>query len=240
MRVFHCRQQSDLWYSLRRGRITCSRLGDVLAPPITRKSSRGEAGTEALAREKYRKDLVAERLTLHGVSHYVTRAMEEGVEREPFARMIYEAETQQVVEQVGFVLHPEWDWFGGSADGLCGDDGGVELKCPTEGVHLSYIQNPDLLIEEYKWQSIGNLLCAGREWWDLASFNPYFPDDLKLLRVRMHRSEYLAEIDRIGEEVPKFDAEVEAEIAALGQPPTTWAIPKENSEISTEIPVVSS
>src|ERR1700734_2070251 len=129
-RLFHCKQQSDLWVAARRGRVTGSRLGDMMAPPTTKASTRKgvkmEAGSEAAAKEEYRRELVVERIYKQAVNHFTSRAMLEGLEREPFARMLYEADTQQVVEEIGFALHYEWDWFGSSADGLCGVDGGVE------------------------------------------------------------------------------------------------------------------
>ena len=238
IRVWRCKQQGDLWLALRRGRITCSRLGDVLAPPTTRASTRKgvscPAGTEALCRAQYRDELVAERITRRATDHFTTPAMQDGIDRERFARMLYEAETQQVVEQIGFTLHPLWDFFGGSADGLCGDDGGVELKCPTEAVHLGYYRDIDLLIAEYKWQAIGNMICSERQWWDLVSFQPFFPDAMKLVRTRLTRDEFAAEIAQIEEAVPQFHAEVEAEIADLGQPPTLFEIPQANASDDPE------
>ena len=158
-RIIRCSQQSDLWLASRIGRLTGSRLGDVMAPPTTRASSRKgvayPAGSEALAKEDYRRELVVERIYRRHLDHFVTRAMQDGIEREPFARMLYEADTSQIVELVGFALHPEWDWFGASADGLCGDDGGVELKCPTDMVHDGYAADVQTLADEYKWQCLG-------------------------------------------------------------------------------------
>lgn len=232
-RLFHCQQQSDLWLAARRGRVTGSRIGDMLAPPISRASSRGPKGTEAAAKEAYRKELVVERIYKQCVNHFGSRAMQEGIEREPFARMLYEAEVLgDKVRTVGFALHYEWDWFGCSADGLCGQIGGVELKSPTEMVHDSYCQNLELLIEEYKGQALGNLVCfPQRQWWDLYSFSPFAPDAMKLVGYRFHRSDWADTLKEIETVAPQFNAEVEATIASRGLPPTEFDImPPETEE----------
>lgn len=224
-RIIRCTQQSDLWIKARVGRITGSRLGDLMAPPITRASSRGPAGTEAACREAYRKELVVERIYRHAVNHPPTKAMQDGIEREPWARMLYEADTMQQVEQVGFALHPEWDWFGCSADGLVGLDGGVELKCPTELVHDSYVADVDSLVQEYQWQVLGCLICfPERQWWDLVSFSPFAPDGIKLVKHRFHRSDWLETIAQIEDKAQEFNGQVDAEILKRGLPKTEWSI----------------
>jgi hypothetical protein len=207
----------------------------MMAPPISRGSSRGPAGTEAAAKETYRRELVVERITKQAVNHFTSRAMMEGAEREPYARMLYEADTQQVVDTVGFALHYEWDWFGASADGLCGESGGVELKAPTEMVHDSYLSDPMAMVEEYKWQVLGNLTCfPERTWWDLASFNPHFPDALKLVKFRFHRSDCQSTIALIEEEAQKFHTEIEAAVAQRGLPPTVFDIMPQDEQPAAE------
>ena len=133
-RIIHCTQGDDLWCAARVGRITGSNIDALLAPPTTRQSTRKgvvcPAGTEALEYAEYRQKLIVERIYGRAVNNVTTQYMKDGSDREPFARMIYEAEVQMPVELVGFALHPLWDWFGASPDGLAGEDGGVELKCP--------------------------------------------------------------------------------------------------------------
>lgn len=228
-RIIRCAQQSDLWLAAKLGRISGSRLGDVMALPTTKASIRKgiscAAGTEALIKEAYRKELVVERIYRKHIDHFVTRAMQDGTEREPFARMLYEADTSQVVELVGFVLHPEWDWFGVSADGLCGEDGGVELKCPTDIVHDGYCADPETLAADYIWQCLGCLVCfPERSWWDLCSFNPNAPDAIKLVKHRFQRSDWLEVIAGIEKESRLMHQSVEAEIARRGLPPTVFDI----------------
>lgn len=235
-RIIRAQQQSDLWLAARLGRVTGSRLADVMAPPTTRASVRKgvsmPAGSEAAAMEDYRRELVVERLYRRQVSHFPTKAMLEGIEREPFACMFYEAAymTDDKVELVGFALHPEWDWFGASADGLCGDDGGVELKNPTDMVHDSYATNIQVLVDEYKWQCLGCLTCfPERQWWDLCSFDPYAPGSIKLVKFRFHRSDWQTTIDAIEEKSLEMHESVEAEIQRRGFDPTVFKImPPEN------------
>lgn len=245
-RIIRCAQQSDLWLAARRGRITGSRLADVMAPPTSKASNRKgvpfPAGSEALAKEEYRRELTVERIYGNAVSHFVTRAMQDGQEREPYARMMYEADTTQIVELVGFALHPEWDWFGASADGLCGDDGGVELKCPTDQVHDGYAADVQVLAAEYKWQCLGCLTCfPERTWWDLCSFNPYAPDSIKLVKFRFERADWMETIEAIEKESLAMHEQVEEAIAKRGLPPTKFTImprpeTQEREALSTELP----
>lgn len=214
-----------------------------MLPPTSKSSNRRgvafPAGSEALAKEDYRRELVVERVYGKSYNHFVTRAMQDGVEREPFARMLYEADTSQVVELVGFALHPVWDWFGVSADGLCGEDGGVELKCPTEQVHDGYASDPQTLANEYQWQALGCLTCfPERTWWDLCSFNPYAPDAIKLVKFRFKRADWLETIAAIEKNSLEMHNSVEAIISKRGIPPTVFDImPKDiRSEYEQELP----
>jgi|ERR1700722_42826 len=229
-RIIRCTQGDDLWIAARIGRITGSNVGALLAPATTRQSTRKgiiyQAGTEAIEKADYRQKLVVERIYGRAVNNVTTQYMKDGSDREPYARMLYEADTQEAVELVGFALHPEWDWFGASADGLVAADGGVELKCPNEMTHDGYAANRDLLVQEYKGQVLGNLICfPEREWWDLVSFQPYAPDALKLLKApRFHRSDWADTIAEIEDRAQELNAQIEEEIAKRGLPATEWAI----------------
>jgi hypothetical protein len=230
-RIIKCTQQDDLWIAARVGRITGSRIDDLLAPPTTRASTRKgvayPAGSEAQSKADYRRELIVERIYGRSADHVTTQYMRDGSDREPFARMMYEAEMQMAVEQVGFVLHPEWDWFGCSPDGIIPElKRGLELKCPTEATHDSYAENIDLLVEQYKGQCLAGLICFPEfDTWDLCSFNPYAPDSIKLLKApTFHRSDWAQTIAQIEDEAQKMNAEIEAEIARRGFPPTVWSV----------------
>jgi hypothetical protein len=205
-----------------------------MSAPTTRASTRKgvpyPAGSESLAKESYRKELIVERVYRKHIDHFVTKAMQDGTEREPFSRMLYEADTSQIVEQLGFQLHADFDWMGVSVDGLCGDDGGVEFKCPTDMVHDGYAADTQTLADEYKWQCLGCLTCfPDRDWWDLCSFSPNAPDVIKLVKFRFHRSDWLDTIEAIEKESLTMHEQVEAEISRRGLPPTVFDImPKES------------
>ncbi|MBU6232171.1 YqaJ viral recombinase family protein [Patescibacteria group bacterium] len=229
-RIFRGDQQGDLWQKARVGRITGSRIDDLLASPTTRQSTRKgivyPAGSEAQCREHYRRELVVERIYGRAIDHPTNQYMRDGTDREPAARALYEADNMIQVEQVSFCLHYEWDWAGCSPDGLVGDDGGLELKCPSESVHDSYAQNIDVLVQQYKGQCLAGLICLPeRQWWDLQSFNPYAPREIMLLKApRFHRSDWAETIARIEDEMLQMNAQVEAEIAKRGLPPTQWMV----------------
>jgi hypothetical protein len=158
--------------------------------------------------------------------------MKDGTDREPFARDLYTAEMFSAgkidapVELVGFALHPQWDWFGSSPDGLVGETGGLELKCPSEMTHDAYSQNINLLVEQYKGQVLANMICfPEREWWDLVSFQPYAPGPIKLLFApRFHRADWAETIALIEDNAQEMNAQIEEEIAKRGFPPTVWRV----------------
>lgn len=235
-RIIECTQGDDLWNVARIGRITGSRIDDLLAPPTTRQSTRKgvvcPAGTEAQCKADYRRELVVERIYGRAANHVTTQYMKDGSDREPFARMLYEADIQHPVEQIGLALHPEWDWFACSPDGIMRElKGGTELKCPTEETHFSYFENIDLLVQEYKGQCLAGLICFPEfEWWGLSAFNPFAPDAIKLLKApNFHRSDWAQTIALIEDEAQKMNAEIEAEIARRGLPPTQWRIMPETA-----------
>ncbi len=241
MRAFLISQQGDAWTAVRRKRITGSRLADVLAEPTTRATKNGPAGGERANKTNYRQELLTERITDHAVDHFVSQAMINGSEREPHARMLYEAQMQTVVDtSVGFQLHPTMDFAGGSPDGLIGDDGGLELKSPTDMVHMSYIlekrKNPNFIPDEYLPQVIGNMIFCQRAWWDWASFNPYFPGDLMLIRTRLYRETIESRIPEIEERISAFNAEIEYSLVELGLPPTQWILPTAEGKLPNSLP----
>jgi YqaJ-like viral recombinase domain len=96
-------------------------------------------GGEAASRRDYRAELIAERLTGKTEDRYLSKEMQFGIEQEPFARTADEMRTENTVYPVGFIFHPRLDFSGASPDGLIGQDGGLELKCPKTTTHLAYI-----------------------------------------------------------------------------------------------------
>jgi hypothetical protein len=202
MRMIEHPQGSEEWLASRAGIATASCFADIMATIKT---------GEAASRRNYRAKLVVERLTGKAVRGFTTKAMEQGTEREPAARLAYEAETGASVLQVGLCLHDTLE-AGASPDGLIAADGGLELKCPELATHLEYLK---LKTEppEYTWQIQGGMWITGRKWWDFASFNPDFPENLQLVVRRVMRNE--SAIDKLAGEVARFMDEVRAEEQAM-------------------------
>jgi len=170
-------------------------------------------GGEAASRRDYRAELIAERLTGRAQDHYVSKEMQFGTEQEPFARTAYEIKTENTVDPVGFIFHPWLDFTGASPDGLIGQNGGLELKCPKTTTHLAYMM-AGMVPKEYQDQMVWNMACTEREWWDFASYDSRLPEKLKLFIVRMLRDE--ARIGEIEREVLKLNSEIECICAQLG------------------------
>lgn len=194
-----CPQGSEAWHAARCGVASASRFAAIMA---TIKSG------EAAERRNYRTDLVVERLTGRPLDAFTSTAMKQGIEREPLARLAYEAETGRSVHEVGFCRHDEID-AGASPDGLIGENGGLEIKCPERTAHLRYLQQ-EAEPPEYTWQIQGGLWITGREWWDFVSYNPDFPEHLQLIVRRIRRNELA--IKSLAVAVVCFLSEVEAEV----------------------------
>jgi len=196
-------QGTDEWFAARVGKVTASKLNDVLAMIKT-----GEAAT----RRNYRAQLVAERLTGKKSDSFTNSAMQWGTETEPLARSAYEVKRGVFVEEVGFIDHPTIKMSGASPDGVISDDGLVEIKCPNTATHIDYLLsgNPP---NEYHNQMLWQMECTGRQWCDFVSFDPRLPEELQLFVVRFGRDE--ARLSELREAVSKFNAEVDATVTSL-------------------------
>lgn len=185
-------QGTEEWYEVRRGKVTGSRVADVIA--------RTKSGYSA-SRANYMAQLLVERLT--GVVQDIpkTDAMRWGSETEPQARERYEAHTGVSVQQVGFVEHPTIANAGASPDGLVGAHGLVEIKCPNTATHIETLLSqriPAKYITQMQWQ----MACTQRSWCDFVSFDPRMPENMQLFVTRVDRDE--AAIKLQTEEVTKF------------------------------------
>jgi predicted phage-related endonuclease len=197
-------QGSAAWMFERAGKATASRVKDVV--------SKLRNGAPAKARDDYMWELVIERITGSPSDHFTNAAMMWGIENEMAARMAYEAHSGAMVEAAGLVLHPTIPNCGGSPDGLIGDDGGLEIKCPfNSAIHLRTVL--DGMPEDHVYQVQGNMAVTGRAWWDFVSFDPRLPDGLSLYVQRIDRDEEMCK--RIEVEVIAFLGEVDALAAEL-------------------------
>ena len=189
-------QRNDpAWWAARLGKVTASRVADVIA--------RTKTGYGA-GRANYMADLVVERLTGQKASSFSNAAMEWGTEQEPHARAAYSAKTGIMVEEVGFIDHPTVAMSGASPDGFA-EEGLVEVKCPNTSTMLEFILDgkpPQKYITQMQWQ----MACTNRPWCDFVSFDPRLPERLQLLVIRIPRDDdYIAMLET---EVKKFLAEL--------------------------------
>ena len=198
-------QRTEEWFAARLGRVTASRVADVIAKTKTGYSA---------SRENYMAQLVVERLTQTKAESYTSAAMMHGVEQEPFARAAYEATQGVMVEEVGFVSHPSIEWAGASPDGLVGDDGCVEIKCPNTATMIETLLSQKVP-SKYSTQMQFQMACTGRKWCDYVSFDPRMPAKAQMFVKRVDRDDtYIAEIEA---EIVKFLAEVQSQVNQLNQ-----------------------
>lgn len=175
-------QGSEEWFQERVGHVTASGVkhcGAFLKDGVT----------EGCTRRDYKLQVATERLSNRPTADgYKSTWMIRGTELEPIARARYEAATGRFVEQVGFVKHPTVRWFGASPDGLVGDDGLLEIKCPKSSTHVGYMLAKKVP-SDYKQQMIAQCLCTGRAWVDFVSFDDTMPDHLQLFIIRYQPTE---------------------------------------------------
>lgn len=203
MDAYLIEQGTDEWKRLRLGKVTASRISDVMA--------RTKTGWGA-SRASYAAQLVTERLTGCPQDSYVNAAMAWGTATEPEARRAYEFFADRDVIQVGFIDHPTIPNAGCSPDGLIGSDGLVELKCPTSATHIDTLLNGKFA-DRYVKQAMWQMACTGASYCDLASYDPRLPERMRLFVKRVERdNEMVAEIE---EAVSAFLAEIDDTVGKL-------------------------
>lgn len=190
-------QGTPEWLIARCGCVTASRIEDVV--------KKLKNGNDSEARRTYKLELLTEIITGRATEHFVTQAMEFGLENEPLARTAYEITKGIDVEKVGFVLHPKIKRSGASPDALVGEDGLVEFKVPTTTTHLQYLIDgtvPPKYVPQMMWQ----MACTGRQWCDFVSYDPRLPEDFGLFVARLPRDEKV--IAEMEQEVERFISEL--------------------------------
>jgi putative phage-type endonuclease len=194
-------QRTEEWFQARLGKVTASRVVDVLSKIKT---------GESASRRNYKIQLVSERLTGEKQESYINQAMQDGIDREVFARDRYVQQFGEV-EEVGFIQHPTLE-AGASPDGLVGEDGLLEIKCPMGTTHTETLMTqevPSKYIPQIQFQ----LRCTGRKWCDFVSYNPMFPQHLQVFVKRVEADEvYQMELDK---EIEAFLLEVQTIIDRL-------------------------
>ena len=193
-------QGSAEWLAERAGRVTASALSNVMMAKT------------AAGYQTYMAQLVCERLTGEPVETFKSAAMEHGNETEPQARAFYELETGNDVTEVGFIAHPSIEWSGASPDGLIGADGLIEIKCPQPAKHIKNLTGGSI-DKAYMLQMQWQMECTGRTWCDFVSFNPSFPEHLKIQITRVD-ADPKVQAD-LRDKVSDFVQQVEAKLAEL-------------------------
>jgi len=179
-------QGTEEWKELRLGKVTASRFKDVIA--------NGQGGKPSKTRLAYMYQLAAEILTGEQQDFYSNQYMEWGNENEPRARSMYEFESNCDVEQVAFIVHNEW--VGVSPDGLIGNDGLIEIKCPKTTTQIEYFLSGKVPAS-YRPQIQGQLWVSEREWCDFISFDPRVNGVSGYFKVREYRdNKYILELEK--------------------------------------------
>ena len=196
-------QGTDAWFEARLGRVTASRVADVIA--------KTKSGYSA-SRDNYMAQLICERLTGQKGESFTNAAMQWGTETEPLARSAYEAFADVMVHEIGFVQHPKIDMAGASPDGLVGSFGMLEIKCPNTATHIDTLLTqtvPTKYITQMQWQ----MRCCERQWCDFVSFDPRLPQELQLFVKRVEfDASYVAMLE---EEVNLFLKELDSKVTKL-------------------------
>jgi putative phage-type endonuclease len=196
-------QGTDDWFAARLGKVTASRIADVVAKTKT--------GVSA-SRGNYMAQLIVERMTGKPTESYSNSAMQWGTDTEPLARAAYEMTTDLMVDEVGFVEHESLSMCGASPDGLVGDNGLIEIKCPNTATHIETLIN-GTIDNRYMLQMQWQMACTDRMWCDFVSFDPRMPEALQLKIIRVNMNEML--IAELENQVEQFLNEVQEKVEFL-------------------------
>ena len=195
-------QRTDEWFAQRAGKVTASSVYKVMAKTKTGYSA---------DRDKYKAQLVIERLTGKPAKSYSNAAMEWGVQTEAEARAAYEARMGVFVTEVGFVPHPTIEMCGASPDGVVGE-GLVEIKCPETATMIDQLLTKKIPSEYMKQMQL-QMKCADKKWCDFVVYDPRMPESMQMFVSRVPRDDtFIAEMEA---EIVKFLAEVDSTVAKL-------------------------
>ena len=196
-------QGTDEWFAIRIGKVTASRVADVIA--------KTKSGYSA-SRDNYMAQLVCERLTGQKGESFTNAAMQHGTETEPLARLAYEVSQNVLVDQVGFVPHPTIKMAGASPDGLVGDNGLIEIKCPNTATHIETLLSESVPTKYYTQMQF-QMACTEREWCDFVSFDNRLPQELQLFVKRVPRDSMYIRL--MEDEIVQFITELDDKINKL-------------------------
>ena len=203
-------QRSEDWFAARLGKVTASKVKDVMA--------KGRGGAPSATRQNYMMQLLCERLTGKREEGFTSAAMQRGTELEPLARAAYEIRTGNIVDETGCFPHSKIDGFMASPDGLVGSVGLIECKCPNTATHVATLQS-GRHDPQYDWQMLAQMACADRDWVDFVSFDDRLPEELQYACFRFHRDESRirdmeTEVKLFLEELAELEREMRERMAA--------------------------
>lgn len=196
-------QGSPEWFAQRLGKVTASRVADVI--------SKTKSGYST-SRANYMTELALERITGARQESFTNAAMQWGTATEPLARAAYEAETGEIVDEVPMIDHQTIAMTGASPDGLVGSAGLIEIKCPNSATHMETLLSgkpAGKYITQMMWQ----MACTKRQWCDFASFDPRFPQHLQLFVTRIARDDVT--VKSLENEVSQFLKELDVMVSTL-------------------------
>ena len=197
LKILEAEQGTQEWLDARLGRPSASQFYKLITT----------SGKPSASADDYISEMIAERITGESEPIYVNEWMQRGTELEPEARATYEFIHGVDVKEVGFILDDSGE-FGCSPDGLVGDDGGVEFKCPAPKNHIAWSRKGVCPSKHYA-QVQGCLYITGREWWDFMSYHP----DMKPFIVRVERNEEF--IEKLAEQISLAVEEIKSEVRNL-------------------------
>lgn len=205
------KQGTAAWFAARTGALTASRMAAAM--------SKLKNGSDSAERRALKIEVLAERLTGDVVPHYVTPAMQHGIDTEPAAKAAYETQEGVLIAECEYIAHPTIEFFGASPDGRRSDNPriGIEAKCPTTAKFLTW-RLAGVVPDQHKPQMVAQCVCAGFEAVDFVAFDPRLPKHLQLFVVRYTPTqeereavesaarEFLAEIDAMFEQLTEKEA----------------------------------
>lgn len=194
-------QRTEEWFKARAGYVSASRMNGVMV-----------AKRQSATRENLMADLICERLTGMSGNTFTSQAMQRGVDLEPIARSWYEVTSGNMVSECGFIKHGSIPMLGASPDGLVGDDGLLEIKCPNTATHIETLLRGSY-DAAYRYQIQTQLACTGRQWCDFVSYDDRLPQHMAGVCYRVMRDDDL--IATIEAAVIEFNAELEQKLSAL-------------------------
>ena len=166
MKIHNFEQRTDEWYAIRRGKMSASNAETIIA--------------NGKGLETYIYNLMAEYYSSAEKENYINADMQRGIDLEPEARLEFEFYTNLDVQEVGFIEYN--DFIGVSPDGLVGDDGLIEIKCPNDSIYFKLLLSNNIK-PEYIAQMQMQMYVTERQYCYFVSYNPNFEKSLYIKKI---------------------------------------------------------